>query len=84
MALSSSVSLAKLVEPIVSVLVSETVLRLPMISSNASLVNLVLALMFRLVPMLRMLTAVRFAHPANMLFMSVTLLASNAGTVVRW
>ena len=82
-ALSSSVSFARFVEPIVSFLLPLVwALRLPMISSRASRVNLVEADMFRFAFMLIMWIALREEQPLNILFIFVTFEVSNNGTVV--
>ena len=82
-ALSSSVSLARFVEPMVRVLLPFVcALRLPMISSNASRVNFVDDEMLRFALMLIMWIASRLLQLENIEDMSVTFDVSNCGTVV--
>ena len=77
-------SLARFVEPIVRVFVPLVwALRLPMISSRASRVNLVEADMSRLALMLIMWIASREEQPLNMEDIFVTFDVSNCGTVAR-
>ena len=83
-ALSSSVSLARFVAPIVSFLLPLVwAFRLPMISSRASRVNFVEGLISRFAFMLIMWISSREEQPENILAIFVTFDVSNCGTVVR-
>ena len=81
MALSSSVSFAKFVAPIVSTFVEVTVFKLLRIINRSERSNNVLAEIFNDTPILVINIDLRLVQLENVLFIFVTLVQSSAGTV---